>query len=68
MGADTPWKLGELLFKFVQWRIEPPTIDLTGDASPEMFVPLEGTGLVLDPKDEEIPEELLNVIKNGVTF
>lgn len=53
MGADTPRKLGELSFKFAQWRIEPPMIDPIGDASPETFVPPQGTGLVLDPKDED---------------
>lgn len=57
LSADTDEKLGDLLFRFVQWKIAPPAIDLTVDGIGEVFAPPEDT--VLSPSSEEMPPDLL---------
>lgn len=57
LGADTDEKLGDLLFRFVEWKIAPPAIDLTVDGLGGVFTPPEGT--IISPLGEEMPPDLL---------
>ena len=47
LSADSGEKLGELLFRLVEWIIAPPTIDLTLEELEGPFIPL--AGMILYP-------------------
>ena len=66
LSADSGEKLGELLFRLVEWIIAPPTIDLTLEELEGPFIPPAGT--ILSPTTDEIPPGLLPLIADNTTY
>jgi hypothetical protein len=58
--------MGDLLFKFIEWNILPPTIDLTDEEVRGRFNPPDGTTLY--PAHDQISPNLLPLVAENASY
>jgi hypothetical protein len=66
LSADSGASLGDLLFRFIEWNISPPPIDLTDEEVRGTFNPPDGTTLY--PAYDQLPPDLLPLVAENASY